>query len=70
MEMTEVQLEENGVNAKNDEVKRGADILYGIDDIPPWYLSIPMAFQVYFDSSIARITSDSFVMCTKFYSII
>lgn len=25
---------------------RGSNILYGIDDIPPWYLSIPMAFQV------------------------
>lgn len=51
MDLKEVQVESNGgvpdeVDAASDDNKRTSDILYGIDDIPPWYLSIPMAFQV------------------------
>lgn len=41
--------------------KRGASILYGIDDIPPWYLSIPMAFQHYL-TMIGAIVSIPFIL--------
>lgn len=35
----------NGKEASPKELK-DSKILYGIDENPPWYLSIPMAFQV------------------------
>jgi hypothetical protein len=39
--------EELGVSSSCQEAKkREADITYGIDDIPPWYLCIFMALQV------------------------
>lgn len=34
----------------NGDSKKNKEILYGIDDIPPWYLSIPMAFQVFYEA--------------------
>lgn len=52
MELCEVSTIQNGAatsnanDVANCDEKRGGDILYGIDDIPPWYLAIPMAFQV------------------------
>lgn len=49
------------VNASNDDEKRGAGILYGIDSIPPWYLSIPMAFQHYL-TMIGAIVSIPFIL--------
>lgn len=51
---------ENGETKPNDE-KRGAGILYGIDSIPPWYLSIPMAFQHYL-TMIGAIVSIPFIL--------
>lgn len=35
-----------GSNEMEKDEKRDSGIYYGIDDIPPWYLCIPMAFQV------------------------
>lgn len=52
------QQEFNGEKQSADE-KRG--ILYGIDDIPPWYLSIPMAFQHYL-TMIGAIVSIPFIL--------
>lgn len=47
MDLKEIRVARNGTELESsDEETRGADILYGIDDTPPWYLSIPMAFQV------------------------
>lgn len=47
MDLKEINVGHNETDVDpNSGEKRGADILYGIDDIPPWYLSIPMAFQV------------------------
>lgn len=46
---------------ENDTNERGADILYGIDDIPPWYLCIPMAFQHYL-TMIGAIVSIPFIL--------
>lgn len=49
------------VHDSNDDEKRGAGILYGIDSIPPWYLSIPMAFQHYL-TMIGAIVSIPFIL--------
>lgn len=46
---------------ENDTNERGASILYGIDDIPPWYLCIPMAFQHYL-TMIGAIVSIPFIL--------
>lgn len=46
---------------ENQENERGAGILYGIDDIPPWYLCIPMAFQHYL-TMIGAIVSIPFIL--------
>lgn len=40
----QVEINQSGLEKKDE--KRDSGIFYGIDDIPPWYLSIPMAFQV------------------------
>lgn len=45
----------------SDDEKRGGDILYGIDSVPPWYLSIPMAFQHYL-TMIGAIVSIPFIL--------
>lgn len=43
-----VSLQNVDMNAsEKSPQKRGADINYGIDDAPPWYLSIFMALQVW-----------------------
>jgi hypothetical protein len=34
------------LSSSQEKKKRKADITYGIDDIPPWYLCIFMALQV------------------------
>lgn len=36
---------ECGVNEPIEE--EDTNIIYGLDDAPPWYLSIPMALQVF-----------------------
>lgn len=46
---------------QSKDEKRGAGILYGIDSIPPWYLSIPMAFQHYL-TMIGAIVSIPFIL--------
>lgn len=47
MDLKEIRVARDGAELEpSGEEIRGGDILYGIDDIPPWYLSIPMAFQV------------------------
>ncbi|XP_055586153.1 solute carrier family 23 member 2 [Uranotaenia lowii] len=48
-------------NSKEAEPKRGADINYGIDDAPPWYLSIFMALQHYL-TMIGAIVSIPFIL--------
>lgn len=53
-----VEQDNDGEKQPNNE-KRG--ILYGIDDIPPWYLSIPMAFQHYL-TMIGAIVSIPFIL--------
>ena len=46
-----------------DETKNAprANITYGIDDTPPWYLCIPMAFQHYL-TMIGAIVSIPFIL--------
>lgn len=44
------------------EEKKKSQILYGIDDIPPWYLCVPMAFQV-----ITKNCTDMSCNCSSFY---
>lgn len=47
--------------AKSDEKKRGGDITYGIDDNPPWYLSLLMAIQHYL-TMIGAIVAIPFIL--------
>lgn len=70
MELNEVNVSGNDVpkveannHANGGEKKRGGDILYGIDDIPPWYLSIPMAFQV--DKTLLNNKTNANVLMDK-----
>ena len=39
-------IERNPINSEEDKRKRSSDITYGIDDVPPWYLSLLLGFQV------------------------
>ena len=34
------------MNSEEGKVKGSSDIMYGIDDAPPWYLSVFLGFQV------------------------
>ncbi|KAL1374557.1 hypothetical protein pipiens_018017 [Culex pipiens pipiens] len=47
--------------ATKEPLKRGVDINYGIDDSPPWYLSIFMALQHYL-TMIGAIVSIPFIL--------
>lgn len=65
MEMVEnnavsVELNNTPLSEKSPQ-KRGADINYGIDDAPPWYLSIFMALQHYL-TMIGAIVSIPFIL--------
>ncbi|XP_021705938.1 uncharacterized protein LOC23687387 isoform X2 [Aedes aegypti] len=60
MEMVETGAVNVDMNAsEKSPQKRGADINYGIDDAPPWYLSIFMALQEYNQGSSKSITNSS-----------
>uniref|UniRef100_A0A8D8AFE7 Solute carrier family 23 member 2 n=1 Tax=Culex pipiens TaxID=7175 RepID=A0A8D8AFE7_CULPI len=48
-------------DATKEPLKRGVDINYGIDDSPPWYLSIFMALQHYL-TMIGAIVSIPFIL--------
>ena len=39
-------IERNQINSEEGKRKRNSDITYGIDDVPPWYLSLLLGFQV------------------------
>ena len=47
IEMVEKQSEDR--NGDKDMRRKGnsSDITYGIDDVPPWYLSVFLGFQVF-----------------------
>lgn len=44
-----------------DALQRGADIVYGLDDSPPWYLSIALAVQNYL-TMIGAIVAIPFIL--------
>ena len=50
IEMAEKQPEDR--NGDKDKRPKGnsSDITYGIDDVPPWYLSVFLGFQVFHGS--------------------
>ena len=50
IEMAEKQSKNR--NGDKDELSKGngSDITYGIDDVPPWYLSVFLGFQVFHGS--------------------
>lgn len=62
--LNEIDLE-NSTIPNTEEItiskNRGADITYGIDDVPPWYLCFFMALQHYL-TMIGAIVSIPFIL--------
>ena len=54
IEMAEKQTEDRNGDMDKRSKGNSSDITYGIDDVPPWYLSVFLGFQV-FDGAINRI---------------
>ena len=54
IEMAEKQTEDRNGDMDKRSKGNSSDITYGIDDVPPWYLSVFLGFQV-FDGAIKRI---------------
>ena len=46
IEMADKQSEDRSGDMDRRSKRNGSDITYGIDDIPPWYLSVFLGFQV------------------------
>ena len=46
IEMAEKQTEDRNGDMDKRPKGKNSDITYGIDDIPPWYLSVFLGFQV------------------------
>jgi len=63
MEALEVESNNNNNQGTKDE-KPKSDITYGIDDIPPWYLSFFMAIQHYL-TMIGAVVSVPFILTTR-----
>lgn len=61
MELESVDINTNANSTKNQQNTEYANISYGIDDAPPWYLSIPMALQHYL-TMIGAIVSIPFIL--------
>lgn len=60
METLEVESNNNNNQGSKDE-KPKSDITYGIDDVPPWYLSFFMAIQHYL-TMIGAVVSIPFIL--------
>ncbi|KAL1458368.1 hypothetical protein WDU94_008525 [Cyamophila willieti] len=54
-------VDQNGHSKSTEKIDNKPDITYGIDDIPPWYLSIFMALQHYL-TMIGAIVSIPFIL--------
>ena len=50
IEMAEKQTEDRNGDMDKPSKRNGSDITYGIDDVPPWYLSVFLGFQVFHGS--------------------
>jgi len=59
MEALEVESNNNNQGSKDEKPK--SDITYGIDDVPPWYLSFFMAIQHYL-TMIGAVVSIPFIL--------
>ena len=46
IEMAEKQPEDRNEDKDKRPKGNSSDITYGIDDVPPWYLSVFLGFQV------------------------
>ena len=57
---------ENGVDETSDETKeksnRKSDLIYSVEDIPPWYMCILLGFQQYLTMFGATV-SIPFILC-------
>ena len=64
IEMADTQSEDRSGDMDRRSKRNGSDITYGIDDIPPWYLSVFLGFQV------INVNIECVVFCIVYQSYI